>query len=398
MSWPETTRAVKASGSGSERTFSVDTVALPSTLPADDILIKVLASAVPFSADIDAAASPLRLASPRPWGVDLVGVVIGVGEFVSNVSVGDHVAAILPLDDAFGALADHCVISSSLAVPLPAGLDARAAASALGPGFEALWSLGKLSRVSAGDSVLIVDAATPAGLMTIQLALHLRLQVVAGVASAEQQAALQAALGDRAAAVSVLILSPATFVAAVAEATAGDLFDAVIEAQGEHDVAGKRCELLPFHMAAALGPGAQWVSRRKALQLDPPVSRALFCKGAAVAFLNAQANFLAPNRLGVALRMNFWNCFQAINNFCRLCVKGARDGGRGTRVGAAVAGRHARAGRRRHSVGRVHAHHCTTRHVTTLNSIILFVLFSLKETLYTSNKQTNHYIKNLQTA
>ncbi|MCX4849541.1 type I polyketide synthase [Streptomyces sp. NBC_00893] len=121
-------------------------------------------------------------------GGECAGRVVSVGGRVTELAVGDRVVACVP-----GALASHVTVRADHAQRIPQGLtDARACAQALvlAAGWYALVEVG---RLDASETVLIHDAAAPAGLAAIQVARAFGARILATAATPQERAHLREA-------------------------------------------------------------------------------------------------------------------------------------------------------------------------------------------------------------
>ncbi len=130
-------------------------------------------------------------AFPFVPGYDLVGVVerLGDGGGDDGLRPGMRVAALTRT----GAWAERVVLDRADLVPLPDGLDAVAAETAIVNGVTALRMLHRSAKVSAGQTVVVLGAAGGVGSLLVQLARAAGVRVI-GVAGTRQQEAV-AALG-----------------------------------------------------------------------------------------------------------------------------------------------------------------------------------------------------------
>ncbi|MDT0165906.1 NADP-dependent oxidoreductase [Actinotalea sp. AC32] len=119
----------------------------------------------------DETRLPLRL------GFEAAGVVVGVGEGVEDVWIGDEVIA----HPARGAYADHLVVEASSVVPKPPTLEWAPAGGLMVTGTTAVHALTATS-VGAGDTLLVHGASGGVGSMVVQLA-RMRGARVVGTAS-----------------------------------------------------------------------------------------------------------------------------------------------------------------------------------------------------------------------
>ena len=108
------------------------------------------------------------------------GVVLEVGEGVSDLAVGDRVMGLM--DDAFGPVA---VTARELVVPVPEGWSFTAAASVPIVFLTAYYGLVDLAGLQRGESVLVHAAAGGVGMAALQIARHLGAEVFATASPAK---------------------------------------------------------------------------------------------------------------------------------------------------------------------------------------------------------------------
>ena len=100
-------------------------------------------------------------------GLECAGIVTAVGEGVDDLRPGDRVAAVAP-----AALATHVVTRRNGVMLLPPEIPFAAAATMPVAFMTAVYALGHLGRLEAGETVLIHGGAGGVGLAAIQYALH----------------------------------------------------------------------------------------------------------------------------------------------------------------------------------------------------------------------------------
>lgn len=120
-----------------------------------------------------AFSAPLPLA----LGVEGAGVVVAVGEGVTNVEPGDRAAYFF----AFGAYANERLIDAHHLVRLPAQVSSETAAATFTKGLTAWMMLFGAHRLRAGETVLVHAAAGGVGSMVARWAKALGARVVATV-------------------------------------------------------------------------------------------------------------------------------------------------------------------------------------------------------------------------
>ena len=165
---------------------------------------------------------PLQL--PSGLGTEGAGIVVAVGEGVSDLAVGDRVAyAGMPV----GAYAEErCFPAASLA-RLPDEISERTAAAAMLKGLTAWYLLKRSYPVRAGDTVLLYAAAGGVGLIAAQWAKSLGVRVI-GVVSTPKKAALAREHGCA----EIVMADDPDFVAHVRSMTGGKGVAAVYDSIG----------------------------------------------------------------------------------------------------------------------------------------------------------------------
>ena len=153
-------------GVGAPETLQVRRRELPAP-GAGEALVRVEATGVSFAEQqMRRGPYPGQPAFPFVPGYDLVGVVTALGPQVTAVAVGQRVAAVTKV----GGWADHVVLPAATLVPVPDGVDAAAAETAVVNGVTAWQMLHRLARVRAGQTVLVHGATGGVGVLLVQLA------------------------------------------------------------------------------------------------------------------------------------------------------------------------------------------------------------------------------------
>jgi NADPH:quinone reductase-like Zn-dependent oxidoreductase len=150
-------------------------------LPAKgEVRVRVEASGVSFAeVQMLRRRYPMQPRFPFVPGYDLVGVVASTGAGVSDVRVGDRVAAMTRT----GAWRTHVTVPAASVVPVPAGLDPAVAAAVVTNGVTAWQLVHDVARVRAGQTVLVHGAAGGVGTLLVRLAVRAGARVL-GTASA----------------------------------------------------------------------------------------------------------------------------------------------------------------------------------------------------------------------
>ncbi|XP_036401391.1 quinone oxidoreductase-like protein 1 [Megalops cyprinoides] len=223
-------------------------------------------------------------------GREIAGVVLQVGPKVTFFQPDDEVVGILPLDAEVSGLCDVVLIHEHHLVPKPEKVSWVEAAGALRDGVRAYTALHTLAHMAAGHTLLVLDGASPFGVLAIQLAHYHGVKVLASALSPEDQLFLEQ-LRPSVARVINTWEGKVDLVESCLEETGGMGVDIVVDAGVrlyEEEPVARR--LLPHKhdIITLLGVGGHWITAEDNLQLDPPDSRSLFLKGASLSFLNEE--------------------------------------------------------------------------------------------------------------
>jgi NADPH2:quinone reductase len=193
-----------------------------------EVLVRVEASGVnPLDIKIMAgAAGHARVTPPMVLGLDLAGVVAGIGAGVTGFDVGDEVYGLTGgVGDRQGSLAEYAAVDADLLALKPAHLSMTEAAALPLAAITAWEGLVDRAGVHAGQTVLVHGGAGGVGHVAVQLAVA-RGATVFATGSARDLDALRS-LGAEP------IDHRATSVEKyVAAATGGDGFDVIFDAVG----------------------------------------------------------------------------------------------------------------------------------------------------------------------
>ena len=194
MTLPETMRAVEISEAGGPDVLTLCSRPCPRP-EAEQILIKIAYAGVnrPDALQRAGLYDPPKGASDLP-GLEASGTVVAVGEAVSEWKIGDQVCALLP----GGGYADYALTHQSHALPVPSGMDLRAAA-ALCETFFTVWSnLFQRAALRPGERLLVHGGASGIGTTAIQLARSFGVRVFVTAGQDEKCRACEALGAERA--------------------------------------------------------------------------------------------------------------------------------------------------------------------------------------------------------
>ncbi|RIK85986.1 MAG: quinone oxidoreductase [Hyphomicrobiales bacterium] len=181
---------------------------------------------------------------PFTPGGEAAGVVIELGEGVTELSPGDRVA----YAGGPGSYAEERVMPADRLVKIPDGVSDEEAAAMMLKGMTAEYLLRRTYAVKPGDNVLYHAAAGGVGLIFGQWAKHLGVDVIGTVGSAEK-AELAKAHGYA----HVVNYREIDFVKAVAEITGGRKCDVVYDSVGKDTFDGSLDCLRPRGMMVSFG-------------------------------------------------------------------------------------------------------------------------------------------------
>ncbi|OCW56522.1 quinone oxidoreductase family protein [Hoeflea olei] len=181
---------------------------------------------------------------PLVPGNEGAGVVVALGEGVSDLKEGDRVAYAGPI----GAYAQERVIAADQLVKVPDAIDLDTAAGMMLKGMTAEYLLRRTHRVEAGDTILFHAAAGGVGLIAGQWAKALGATVI-GTVGSEEKAELARANGyDH-----VINYRTEDFVARVKDITGGKGVDVVYDSVGKDTFPGSLDCLRPRGLWASFG-------------------------------------------------------------------------------------------------------------------------------------------------
>jgi NADPH:quinone reductase-like Zn-dependent oxidoreductase len=144
-----------------------------------EVRIRVRRAGVAFGDILKGANEFMRIKRfPFVPGYDVSGDVVAIGDGVSELKVGDRVAAFAPS----GGYTQHVTVDERLVLALPETVDYTQGA-ALNVNYVTAWQmLTRVARVTRGQKILVTSAAGGVGTALLQLSTELGLQVW-GVAS-----------------------------------------------------------------------------------------------------------------------------------------------------------------------------------------------------------------------
>lgn len=217
---------------GIDRFEAVD---LPRPEPGPgDVLVRIVAASVnPVDVKIRAGGGAIAPELPAVLGCDMAGIVVAVGEGVSDFAAGDRVYGCVGgvRGVAGGTYAEYVIADARLLAPAPEGIPLRLAASLPLVTITA-WEGLERAGVGPGTTVLVHGGAGGVGHVAVQLAKARGAHVTATVSSAEK-ATIVTDLGADA----TIDYRRESVDAYVARLTGGRGFDVVFDTTGGSDIA-----------------------------------------------------------------------------------------------------------------------------------------------------------------
>lgn len=178
----------QASVPGGPEVLGFEKVERPSPAP-HEVLIRVGAVGVNrLDAMQRAGVYPVPLGANPVLGVECGGEIISVGKDVTTVKPGDRVAALL----SGGGYAEYAVADHRHVAPVPAGWDDVRAAAVIETFCTAHETLFELSKLSAGERVLIHAGGSAVGSTAIRMAQLIGATIITTVGSEEKAKQLRA--------------------------------------------------------------------------------------------------------------------------------------------------------------------------------------------------------------
>ena len=216
-------KAVRAHQTGGPEVLRYEDVADPVPAPGE-ALLQIKAIGVNFTDVASRRGSNPPDAFPWTPGREAAGVVTAVGEGVSEVMVGDRVAYAMHT----GSYAEKAVVPSRLLVGMPEGMDYSAGAATMLQGMTAHFLVFGITRLGAGDRVLVHAGAGGMGLWLIQLLKRIGAYVFTTVSTEAK-----AEMAKQAGADQTILYTQMDFEEEIRKATNGQGVHMVLDAVGQ---------------------------------------------------------------------------------------------------------------------------------------------------------------------
>ncbi|MDB5957729.1 NADPH:quinone oxidoreductase family protein [Ramlibacter sp.] len=202
---------------------------LPTPRPlAGEVLVEIKAASLNFP-DLLIVQNKYQHKPPLPFvpGSEYAGVIAAVGEGVTYLKVGQHVACL----SGTGGFGTHTIAPAHLCMPLPAGFPFVDAAAFIMIYATSHHALVDRAQLKAGETVLVLGAAGGVGTAAIQIAKTMGARVIAA-ASTDEKCALCRSIGADATINYTTHAVPTAFREAVKAATDGKGPDVIYDPVG----------------------------------------------------------------------------------------------------------------------------------------------------------------------
>jgi len=235
-------RAIRVHETGGAEALRLETIPDPVPGPGQ-VLVRLEAIGVHFI-EIYQRRGLYKVPMPFVPGEEGAGTVVAIGPGVEDVQVGERVASV----NFRGSYAELSIADANKVVPIPDGLDARAAAAVMLQGMTAHYLATSVHALQPGDRCLVHAAAGGVGLLLCQIAKRRNAVVFGTVSTAEK-----ARLAREAGADEVIDYTTHDFVAEVLRLTAGGKLQVVYDSVGATTYLGSIDCLVPRGMLALFG-------------------------------------------------------------------------------------------------------------------------------------------------
>ncbi|KAK2710718.1 quinone oxidoreductase-like protein 1 [Artemia franciscana] len=236
-----------------------------------------------------------------PIGYEISGYVHAVGSQVTTLRPGDAVVGLLPSDYNQSGCSEYVVMNEFDLVKKPPSVSFVEAAGTIGDAVKAYTALHYLGRMCSGDTILILDGASPSGSLALQLASLGGVRAITTASSQEELSHLQGMQPQPWKIIDISEKSSALRQTCLEE-TSGLGVDLIVDFGPSHAINPKAPDSIDRKIPSrndiisCLAVGGRWVTSQIDLTLDATCSRLLYLKCASIGFLNEQSWVLCPTQ------------------------------------------------------------------------------------------------------
>lgn len=177
-------KAIQCKVHGLPETLVLEEAPLPK-MENGEVIVKVKACGVNFP-DVLIIQNKYQFKPELPFspGGEVSGEIIGVGEKVKHLKIGDRVIALC----GWGGFAEQVAVSAKRVFPIPGEMDFINAACTLYTYGTSYHALKDRAQLKAGETLLVLGAAGGVGLAAVELGKVMGATVIAAASSAEKLA------------------------------------------------------------------------------------------------------------------------------------------------------------------------------------------------------------------
>ncbi|XP_035825590.1 quinone oxidoreductase-like protein 1 isoform X2 [Aplysia californica] len=139
-------------------------------LGPNDVLIKVKACAVNLEEERRYQQLLTSSLKSCALGRDVAGDIVKIGSQVESLQEGMAVVGFVSFDFELAGCGEMCICNQFDVVEKPSSVSYELAAASIGAGLSAYTAVHYQGHVTAGDTVLVLEGATPRGSFTVQVA------------------------------------------------------------------------------------------------------------------------------------------------------------------------------------------------------------------------------------
>ncbi len=183
-------KAAFVSSHGPAESLCIGDMPDPAPPGSSELLVEITFSAVnPIDTYIRSGAVGAKIEAPWIPGCDFAGVILAVGDGVTDFAIGDRVwGSNQSLAGRQGTLAQQISVEHQWVYPIPYGISDEAAAAGALTGITAHLGLHLHGQLQAGETVFVNGGTGGVGSAVIQLAKAAGANVIATVGSPEKEA------------------------------------------------------------------------------------------------------------------------------------------------------------------------------------------------------------------
>nr|CAB3233952.1 quinone oxidoreductase-like protein 1 [Phallusia mammillata] len=234
---------------------------------------------------------------------DVAGVVIQVGSEVTRFKAGDDVVGVLPVNQFFDLNEKTCKLPEFCLVKKPPSLAWEVASSCLMDGIRAYNALHYLGRLKPNETLLLCNAATPFGVLAVQLATGWGVKVFATTSNGEEAQLFRTMSLD----VERTLEGHQFMKNSIMDESGGLGIDCIVDNGVFPNFTGTEerdwTKPIKHDILSCLAVSSRWVTQQHDLQIDPPDSELLHIKNASLCHMCPDTLLLSTYRQNYILHI-----------------------------------------------------------------------------------------------